>query len=222
MTLALRLGLARHGVFEPLRDLHIANLDRLHGYAPRVRLLVEDLLQLSPQRLAIGHHVGQHVSADRLSQRRLRAHPNRVTEVLDLQNRFLRVPHHPEHDRVDKDRHGIAGQGRFRLHFRHPDPLVNEITHCVDDRNDGEQPRSAQPAIHPEPEHGCLFPLGRNLDGKQEIHAPEAENDHRPRSFQPGGQAHAHRQTNEKAREPDRADKLDSGHFPPKVQSATN
>jgi hypothetical protein len=49
LPLALRLRLPRHGVFQRLRNAHVANLHRLHGDAPRIGLLVENALQFAAQ-----------------------------------------------------------------------------------------------------------------------------------------------------------------------------
>src|SRR5207302_7821378 len=45
LSLALRLRLSRHGIFQPLRDLYVSDLNRLHRDAPRIRLLIENALQ---------------------------------------------------------------------------------------------------------------------------------------------------------------------------------
>ena len=73
LTLALGLRLARHGVFQSLRNFHVANLDRLHRDAPRIRLLIENALQFAPQGFAFGDHLRQFVAADRFAQCGLRA-----------------------------------------------------------------------------------------------------------------------------------------------------
>src|SRR5271157_3261199 len=63
LPFALRLRLARHGILQALRNLHVANLDRLHRNSPGIRLFVENPLQLVPHRFALGDHLRQLVAA---------------------------------------------------------------------------------------------------------------------------------------------------------------
>ena len=83
-----RLRLARHGVFERLRNVHVADLDRLHGDAPGIGLLVQNPLQFLAQHLALGDHLRQLMPADRFAQRGLRAQPDGFDEILHLENDF--------------------------------------------------------------------------------------------------------------------------------------
>ena len=99
-------------------------------------------------------------------------------EILHFQNRFLRVPHHPEHDRVHVHRHRVARQRGFRRNARHAHPLVHEPAQRIHDGNDHEQPRPAQPAVPPQAQHRHLFPLVGHADGEQQVHPDQR----RPRS----------------------------------------
>ena len=65
-------------------------------------------------------------------------------EVLHFQNRFLRVPHHPEHDRVHIHRHRVARQRRFRRDVGHAHPLVHIPAQRVDHRDHVKHPGPAQ------------------------------------------------------------------------------
>src|SRR5208282_4596024 len=98
LTLALSLRLPGHGIFQTGGNFYVANLDRLHHDAPRVRLLIENALQLAAESFALGDHLREFVAADRLAQRGLRAESNGLDKVLDFENGFLCVPDQPEND----------------------------------------------------------------------------------------------------------------------------
>jgi hypothetical protein len=49
----LGLSLAGHGTLHRLRDLHVLDLDDADLHAPRLRLLVDDLLEILVQPLAL-------------------------------------------------------------------------------------------------------------------------------------------------------------------------
>ena len=110
LTLTLCLGLLRHGVFECLRDAHVAHFHGLDGDAPGCCLLVEDLLELATEGLALGDHLSKLVTADGLAQGGLRAEGDGLEEVFDLEDGLLGVPHQPEDDGIDVDGNGVTGE----------------------------------------------------------------------------------------------------------------
>jgi hypothetical protein len=78
LLLAGRLRLARHGVLERVRDDDVAHLDRRHGHPPRVRALIDELLQLALDALPAAQEVGEGGPADDVAQRRLRRPAHRL------------------------------------------------------------------------------------------------------------------------------------------------
>ncbi len=125
--------------------LHVANLDRLHRDAPRIGLLVQDALQFTAQRLALGHHLRQFVPADRFPQRGLGAHVDGLAEILDFQNRLLGVPYQPEHDGVHIDRNRVASQRGFRRDVGDAHALVHIAAEGIDDRDNVKKPGPRSP-----------------------------------------------------------------------------
>jgi hypothetical protein len=86
--------------------------------------------------------------------------------VLHLQDRFFRIPDHPESDGVYVDRNGVGCEGRLGAEVGHADPLVHELGHLVDHGHDEEKARLPQSPELAEPEHHGPLPLVGNLDGR--------------------------------------------------------
>ena len=82
--LALGLGLPRHRALHVGRQIDVLHLDRRHLDAPRLGVLVEDLLQLLVQPLALRQQVVELDLAEHAAQRRLRELRGRVEVVLDF------------------------------------------------------------------------------------------------------------------------------------------
>ena len=110
LTLAFGLRLARHGVFQALRNFHVPNFDGLHGNAPGIRLLVEDALQFVAEGFTFGDHLCQFVAADGFTECGLRAEGDRLDKVLNFENGLLGVPDHPEDNGVDVHRDSVTGE----------------------------------------------------------------------------------------------------------------
>ena len=94
---------------------------------------------------------------------------DRVTasvEILDLEHRLFGVPHHPEGDGVDIDRHRVLGEGGLGLEVGDPDPLVDVVGDLVDDREDREEPRSTETSEAPEAQDHRLLPLVGHLHAR--------------------------------------------------------
>src|SRR5579872_6928054 len=188
LTLALSLCLARHGILEALRDLHVANLDRLYGDAPRIGLLVEDALEFATESLALGDHLGEFVASDRLAQSGLGGESDGLDEDLDFEDRLLGIPDHPEDDGVDVDGDGVAGQGGFGRNAGDADSLVDVRAERFEYGNDVAHAGAAQADIAAETQDGDLLPLADDFDGEKEVEADEGSNDGGRRMIEDLGQ----------------------------------
>src|SRR3954452_21398339 len=71
LLLALRLGLARHGVLQSDRDRDVTDLHRPNRHAPIGCLLSNNLAQVVVSRPAIRQQRREHGGADHLAQRGL-------------------------------------------------------------------------------------------------------------------------------------------------------
>ena len=107
-ALALGLGLAGHGALHALRDADVLDLDRGHLHAPRLGLLVDDLLQALVELLALGQQRVEVGPAEHRAQRGLGDLRRGVPDPLDLDHRLDRVDHAEVGDRVDLGRHVVA------------------------------------------------------------------------------------------------------------------
>ena len=171
LPLALGLRLLGHRIFKRLRNANVANLDGLHGDSPRGGLLVEDLLQLVAECLALGDHLGELMAADGFAKGGLRAEGDSLGEVLDLEDGLFRVPDEPEDDGVDVDGHGVAGEGGFGADGCDTDALIDVAAQCLDHGNDEEEAGTPQSAVATEAQHGDLLPLVDDLDGEEKVGA---------------------------------------------------
>ena len=95
--------------------------------ASRMRLDVEVEL------LALGQHLVELVLAEHRAQRGLRELARRLQEVLDLDDRLLRIDDAEVHHRVDLDRHVVARDDVLRRHVEHHGAQV-DAHHLLDDR----------------------------------------------------------------------------------------
>ena len=82
--LALGLGLAGHRPLHVLRQIDVLHLDRRDLDAPRIGLVIEDVLQLLVQPIARGQQVVELGLSEHAAQRRLRELRRGVGVVLDL------------------------------------------------------------------------------------------------------------------------------------------
>ena len=180
LALAFGLRLAAHRVFQVLRDDHVADLDRLHGDAPRRGAFVDDLLQIRIHFIAPDQDVGQRHLPDHLAQRGLGSPGNGHLVVFHLQGGLLGVPHHPEQHRVHVHRHGIAGERLFGAEGRHHHALVHPDGDRINQRHQPEQARPAQPVELAQAQHHGLFPLARHAQRVQqhEAHQHQAQANH--------------------------------------------
>ena len=164
LPFALGLRLHRHRVLERGRDLHVLDLDRNDIDAPGLGARVDDALEVDAQLLPPLEHVGEHRLADHVAQRGLRRPVDRRDIVGDVERRHFRIDHLPEQDRVDIDRHGVAGHRLFRLERRGDDANVDPEGHGVEDRHDEEQARALEAAELAEPQDDDPLPLTGDFD----------------------------------------------------------
>jgi hypothetical protein len=79
-----------------------------------------------------------------------------LNEVFDFENGFFGAPYQPEDNCIDVDGNGIAGQGRFCTDGRDAYALIDVAAHGFYDRDDEEEPRTAQAAISAEAERATF------------------------------------------------------------------
>ena len=136
----------------------------MHGDAPGIGFFVEDALQFAAHHFALGDHLREFVAADRFAQGGLRAHGDGLDEVLDFENGFLGVPDQPEHDGVDIDGDGVAGERGFGGDVGHADALVHVGAEGFEDGDDVAQAGAAQADVSAQAQDRDFFPLADHFD----------------------------------------------------------
>src|ERR1700743_446639 len=111
------------------------------------------------------------MAADGFAEGGLGAHVHRVDKILDFKNRFFRIPHQPEDNRVNADRNGIAGERGFGGHGRHADAVIDKTAKRIHHRHDQEDAWAAEATVAAETKDGDALPLLYNLDREHEIDA---------------------------------------------------
>ena len=114
-------------------DLDVGHLD-----APGVGLRVEHALDVDVQLLALGEQLVELVLAEHRAQRGLRELAGRLEEVLDLDDRVLRVDDAEVDHRVHLHRDVVARDHVLRRHVEHDGAQV-DAHHLLDARDDDDR-----------------------------------------------------------------------------------
>src|SRR4029077_15736576 len=171
LSLAFRLGLPRHGVFETLRNSHVSDLHRLNRYSPGICLLVENALEFASQRLAFGDHLRQFMTTNGLPERGLGTQIDRIEKILHFEDRLFPVPPQAEDDGVDINWDRIASQGGFGGHAGHTNTLVHEGAERLHDGKNVKYSWPAKTDVTAQSEESDLLPLPYHFDGEQQVKA---------------------------------------------------
>ncbi len=139
--LALGLGLAGDRPLHLFGDLDVLDLDRGHLHAPGLGRLVDDLLQLLVEPLALGEQLVELGLAEHRAQRRLGDLRGGEEEVFDLDDRLARVDDAEVGDRVDAGGDVVAGDHLLRRDVERDRPQV-DLDHPVDERDQQDQARA--------------------------------------------------------------------------------
>jgi hypothetical protein len=162
--LALGLGLARHRALHPRRDLDVLDLDDRDLDPPGRGRLVDDPLQDRVDLLAFGEELVELVLAQHRAQRRLRDLRGRHHEVLDLDDRGLRLDDPEVGDRIHAHRHVVL-RDHFLWRDVERDRSQVDPDHSVDDWDQDEEAGALRFGEQPaEPEDDAAFVLSRDLD----------------------------------------------------------
>ncbi len=177
--LALGLGLPGHRALHVGRQIDVLHFDRRHLDAPRVGVLIENLLQLLVQPLALRQQIVELDLPEHAAQRRLRELRRRVDVVLDLDDRPPRI-HHPEVEhRVDLDRHVVARDHVLRRHVEDHRPQA-DLHHAIDRREhqDHAGPLRLRQQLAEAEDHAALV-LRQDLDRADDVDDQDEHDDQR-------------------------------------------
>ena len=123
--LALGLRLAGDRALHGLRQLHVLDLDRADLDAPGLGLLVDDLLQVLVDALALGQEVVQAVLPEHRAQRGLGDLRRGHAEVEHPRHRRAGVDHLEEDHGADLHRHVVDRDHLLRWNLERDHPEVD-------------------------------------------------------------------------------------------------
>src|SRR5262249_55953938 len=167
---ALGLGLPRDGADHALVEVDPLDLDGGHLDAPGLGLLVEHVLNVGIELVALRQHLVEVVLAQYPAQRGLRELAGGGEIIADLDDRPLGV-HHPEiEDGADLDRDVVAGNHILRGHLLDDDAQIDPH-HLLDQRHEQEKSRSLGAGVAAEREHHSALVF------TQDAHRREQEDD---------------------------------------------
>jgi len=139
--LALSLGLLGHRALHRAGELDVLDLDHGDFDSPGLGLLVDDLLQVLVDLVAVRQELIESRLAERGPQRRLGDLRGRVDVVQNLSHRSLRIDHLEVDDGIDLCGHVVVGDDLLGRHFERDDAHVH-LDQPVDPKGDDEvQPR---------------------------------------------------------------------------------
>ena len=144
------------------------------------------------------------------SRSAVRAFLDGFAEVGHFEDAFLDIPNDPENDGVDVHRHGVARESGLGARIGNANALIDKAGHGVDYGDDEEEARSAKAFVLAEAEESGLFPLVRDLDRKEEIHADQEARNGGSWIVHGGGRSEASEKANDKQ---EQAGLVDAGHF---------
>src|SRR3954452_21156538 len=165
-ALALGLGLAGHRVLHPLRDPDVLDLDRGDLHAPWLGLLVDDLLELVVELLALGEQRVEVGLAEHRAQRGLGDLRGRLEEALDLHDGAVRVDDAEVDDGVDAGRDVVARDDVLRRDVeRHR--AQRDADHAIDRGGQEDQPGTLGLHHPAEPEDDGALVFAQNPHGRR-------------------------------------------------------
>ncbi len=136
---ALGLGLARDGAHHALVEIDALDLDVGDLDAPAFGLLVEHVLDVGIELVALGQHLVEVVLAQHPAQRGLRELAGRRQVIADLDDRALGIDDAEIEDGADLDRDVVAGNHVLRRHFVDHDAQV-DAHHLLHERISRNRP----------------------------------------------------------------------------------
>ena len=148
-------------------QLDVLDLDRRDLDAPGLGLLVDDLLQLDVEPLALGEQRVELGLAEHRAQRGLRDLGGGEEEVLDLGDRLVRVDDAEVGDGVDAHGDVVLGDDLLRRHVQRDRSQV-DADHLVDERDQQDQAGALLGDQAAEPEDDAALVLAQDPDRRGE------------------------------------------------------
>src|ERR1017187_3890553 len=186
---AFGLGLFGHRALHAVRQRDLLHFHARDLDAPRLGLLVNDLLQFLVDDIALREQVVQRRLAEHAAQGRLRDERGRLPEIFHLHHRRVRVHDAKINHRVHRGGHVVARHHFLLGHVNrhHAQIHLHHLVHHRDQKNDARPFRTLQFA---EPENNAALVFAQNADGlrQNENHQHHDHDDDRG-----GGAEHFHK-----------------------------
>ena len=180
MTLARRVtlgfGLLRDRAHHGFVDVDVLDLDVGDLDPPRVRLRVEDTLDIQVEFVALREHFVELVLAEHRAQRRLSELARRLVEVRHLNDRFFRLDHAEVDHRVHLDGHVVA-RDHVLAGYVHYDRAQVDAHHLLDTGNHQDQSGAFDISKPAEGKHDSAFILAQNAQRGDEQNENDDDGD---------------------------------------------
>src|SRR5712675_1920995 len=141
-TLALGLGFLCHGALHIVGKYNVFDFDRRHLRAPRLRVPVDDVLDLLVDAGGVRKKLIEAESSDDIAHSSLADLIDRIVDILNHDHRFFRIGNMIVSDRCDVDRDVILRDDFLRGDL-HRDSAQGYAHHLLDGNEDDRKPRPA-------------------------------------------------------------------------------
>ena len=171
--LAFGFGLPRHRALHVRRQIDVLHFDGRHLDAPRIRALIQDLLQVLVEPFALRQQVVELDLAEHAPQRGLGQLRRRVDVVLDFHDRPARIHDAEIEHRVHLDRDVVSRDDVLRRDIEHHRPQADPhdaIDRCEHEDDAGPFGLGQELA---EPENDAALVFGQDLDRADQIGADD-------------------------------------------------
>src|SRR6266849_10008363 len=165
--LPLGLGLLGHRSLHRAGQLHVLDLDARHLDAPRLGFVVDDLLQLLVDDVALRQQLVEGGLAQDRTKRGLRDLGRRVDVVQHLDNRAPCVDDLEVEDRVDLGGHVVLGDDLLRRHLERDHAQIDPDDPVDAERDDEIQAGPLEPDEATETEHHSAVVLVRDAQARK-------------------------------------------------------
>ena len=177
---AFRLGLAGDRADHAVVEIDLLDLDGADLDAPRLGLLVEDLLQVGVQLVAFAEHLVERVLAEHRAQRGLRELAGGLQEILDADHRAVGIDDAEIEHRVDLHRDVVARDHVLARHVEH-DRAQIDAHHLLHVGHQEDQARALHAGEAAEGEHHRALVLAHHPDRRAGDQQDQQQDDEKGR-----------------------------------------
>src|SRR6266478_3444503 len=164
---AFGLGLAGDRSDHALVEIDALDLHGRHLDTPPLGLLVEHVLDVGIELVALGQHLVEVVLAEHPAQRGLRELAGGGEIVVDLNHRAIGIDDAEIDHGIDFDRYVVARNYVLGRHLVDDHPEIDPH-HLLHQRHEQEEPRSLGAGVTPEGEHDAALVFAQDPDRREQ------------------------------------------------------